>query len=96
MTAREEFPIDRVDFGPQGVHYTIDPGHWHEMCDELDRRRPEQAVYELHLTAAGGGFWVIAEEDLVNALRGVAAGTPPDIAMLEIQANSRPDRDDDD
>lgn len=44
MSAREDFPIGRMQ--PKVV-YTIDPGDWHLMCNELDALRAlRQAVLE--------------------------------------------------
>lgn len=42
MTARDEFPLERHEPHLVPVLYTIDPGRWKDMCDEIDRLRDEQ------------------------------------------------------
>ena len=39
MSARDDYPIGRVP-----AAYTVEPGVWHDLCDELDRLRPLAAA----------------------------------------------------
>lgn len=39
MSARDDYPIGRTD-----VLYSIDPGTWKDMCDEIDRLRASAAL----------------------------------------------------
>lgn len=42
MRARDDYPIQR---NTTLVTYTIDPGRWQDMCDEIDQLRADVAGF---------------------------------------------------